>query len=150
LSRPDQGEADLRGWEWRYWNRLSHAAIGSFIRTSDDPVRLTGPIESFAVSPDGRLLAIFDKEGLAIFDSPQRLRRFRLNGPVPSLASTGANSLGSGTFEGLSFRRDGRHIAVAGLVLRDGRPQRVLQTRDLSDGRLVWSTDLPIGHVLTL
>lgn len=50
--RPAPGEADLRGWEWRYlWQECRSDALSEL-------TRYPGPVYSVAYSPDGKRLAV--------------------------------------------------------------------------------------------
>jgi serine/threonine protein kinase len=64
--RPQAGQADLRGWEWRYlWQRCR----------SDEQAHLTNsiPAERVAYSPDGRWLAVRDEHAfLTLWDTRSR------------------------------------------------------------------------------
>ena len=60
-TRPREGETDLRGFEWYYWDRLSHA----FLLEAKGH---TGSIHSVAFSPDGKRLA---SAGGDQFDPPR-------------------------------------------------------------------------------
>ena len=62
-QRPQPGQSDLRGWEWRYlWGQTRNDALSVLCETSE--------IESLAVSADGRWLAIglVHKDGLFVWD----------------------------------------------------------------------------------
>src|SRR5262249_48168462 len=62
-QRPQPGQKDLRGWEWRYlWQQSRSDALLTLCQKSE--------IESLAVSADGRWLAIglVHKGGLFVYD----------------------------------------------------------------------------------
>ena len=62
-QRPQPGQKDLRGWEWRYlWQQTRSDALFTLCQKSE--------IESLAASADGRWLAIslVHKGGLSVFD----------------------------------------------------------------------------------
>ncbi len=66
-QRPQPGQKDLRGWEWRYlWQQTHSDALLSLCRKSE--------IESLAVSADGNWLAIglVRKDGLFVWDLKTR------------------------------------------------------------------------------
>ena len=63
-QRPQPGESDLRGWEWRYlWGQTRSDALSVLCEKSSE-------IESLAISADGRWLAIGveRKDGLFVWD----------------------------------------------------------------------------------
>ncbi|HEY4301020.1 MAG TPA: WD40 repeat domain-containing protein [Candidatus Didemnitutus sp.] len=65
LQRPQPGQTDLRGWEWRYlWQQTRSDALATVFRNGN------GEINSLAVSPDDRLLAIgiYHQGGVIIQD----------------------------------------------------------------------------------
>jgi WD40 repeat protein len=66
-QRPQPGQKDLRGWEWRYlWHQTHSDALLTLCEKS--------AIESLAVSPDGNWLAIglVRKDGLFVWDLKTR------------------------------------------------------------------------------
>ena len=66
-QRPQPGQSDLRGWEWRYlWQQTRSDALSVLCKTSE--------IQSLSVSADGRWLAIglVHKEGLYVWDLQTR------------------------------------------------------------------------------
>lgn len=66
--RPQTGQEDLRGWEWRYlWRQCRSDALFTLCQTSN---RLSG----LAVSPDGKLIAVGDTFAgeLSVWDSESR------------------------------------------------------------------------------
>jgi WD40 repeat protein/serine/threonine protein kinase len=67
-QRPQPGQKDLRGWEWRYlWRQTRSDALFTLGQE-------TSEIFSLAVSPDSNLLAagMRDQGGLAVWDLPTR------------------------------------------------------------------------------
>jgi eukaryotic-like serine/threonine-protein kinase len=67
-QRPQLGQKDLRGWEWRYlWQQTHSDALFTLCQKSE--------IESLAVSADGNWLAIglVRKDGLFVWDLKTRL-----------------------------------------------------------------------------
>ena len=68
-QRPQPGQKDLRGWEWRYlWQQTRSDAKATLYQ--DD----NGEIDSVAVSPDGRMLAagLFHAGGIRVWDLATR------------------------------------------------------------------------------
>jgi WD40 repeat protein/tRNA A-37 threonylcarbamoyl transferase component Bud32 len=68
--RPRPGEADLRGWEWRYlWRECRSDALSELCRYSNS-------VYSVAYAPDGKTLAVagFVKWFVEIWDVPGRRR----------------------------------------------------------------------------
>jgi WD40 repeat protein/tRNA A-37 threonylcarbamoyl transferase component Bud32 len=66
-QRPQPGEVDLRGWEWRYlWGQTRSDALSVLCQKTE--------IESLAVSSDGRWLAIgvVHRDGLFVWDLQTR------------------------------------------------------------------------------
>jgi WD40 repeat protein len=66
-QRPQPGEVDLRGWEWRYlWGQTRSDALSVLCKKTE--------IESLAVSSDGRWLAIgvVHRDGLFVWDLQTR------------------------------------------------------------------------------
>ena len=67
-QRPEPGQRDLRGWEWRYlWQQTRSDALFTLCRQSSE-------IESLAASPDGRWLAVgvTHQDGLLVYDLQTR------------------------------------------------------------------------------
>jgi len=67
-QRPQPGQRDLRGWEWRYlWQQTRSDALFTLCQHSSE-------IESLAASPDGRWLAVgvTHKDGLLVYDLQTR------------------------------------------------------------------------------
>jgi WD40 repeat protein len=66
-QRPDRGQEDLRGWEWRYWERLSHGPDRTHLaHTGPDRQRGTsgpGDVSALAYRPDGRRYASGGDDG---------------------------------------------------------------------------------------
>jgi WD40 repeat protein/serine/threonine protein kinase len=73
-QRPQPGQRDLRGWEWRYlWQQCRSDALSNLCQQSSE-------IFSLAVSQDGQWLAMgeFYKGGLSVWDWRTRQELFRL------------------------------------------------------------------------
>jgi WD40 repeat protein/serine/threonine protein kinase len=67
-QRPQPGQSDLRGWEWRYlWQQTRSDALFTLCQQSSE-------IESLAVSADGRWLAVglAHKGGVLVYDLQTR------------------------------------------------------------------------------
>ncbi|MCX6925643.1 MAG: protein kinase, partial [Verrucomicrobia bacterium] len=60
---PRPGEEDLRGFEWHYWDRLSHSSLLDLKAHS-------GPVTSVAFSPDGKRLASGSRDPFKIPYAP--------------------------------------------------------------------------------
>ena len=63
-QRPQPGQKDLRGWEWRYlWQQTRSDALFTLCQES-------GEIDSLAASSDGNWLAVGleDRGGLSVWD----------------------------------------------------------------------------------
>jgi eukaryotic-like serine/threonine-protein kinase len=72
-QRPQPGQKDLRGWEWRYlWQQCRSDALFTLCQESNE-------IESLAVSHDGQWLAIGQQRGgLSVWDLRTRRQVVRL------------------------------------------------------------------------
>jgi len=101
-QRPQPGQRDLRGWEWRYlWQQCRSDVLFTLCQESNE-------VDSLAVSQDGQWLAIGEfRGGLAVWDLLTRQELIRLakdEGLVraafsptePLLAFASATSLSSG------------------------------------------------------
>ena len=136
-QRPQPGQKDLRGWEWRYlWQQTRSDATFTLCQESSE-------IFSLAVSPDGSLLAagMRDQGGLAVWDlrkrqvlihlaNKERLVRAAFSPTEPLLAFTSSTAPSSGPaagdFTALEHRdaTDGRRIALGCRVHGIGVRQR--------------------------
>jgi len=75
-----RGEADLRGWEWRYlWQECRSDALGELCRYPD-------AAHSVAYSPDGKTLAVATSRLVEIWDVPGHRR-------IPNLAPNGSHAV---------------------------------------------------------
>jgi WD40 repeat protein/serine/threonine protein kinase len=102
-QRPQPGQKDLRGWEWRYlWQQTRSDALFTLGQESSE-------IFSLAVSPDGSLLAagVRDGGGLAVWDlrtrqvlthlvNKEQLVRAAFSPTDPLLAFTSSTAPASG------------------------------------------------------
>ena len=73
-QRPQPGQKDLRGWEWRYlWQQTRSDALFTLCRKSTE-------INSLALSPDGHWLAVGvrHRDGLSVWDLRTRQELVRL------------------------------------------------------------------------
>jgi eukaryotic-like serine/threonine-protein kinase len=73
-QRPQAGQKDLRGWEWRYiWQQTHSDALFTLCQESAE-------INSLAVSPDGLWLAVgaYHQGGLTVWDLRTRQQLFHL------------------------------------------------------------------------
>ena len=71
-QRPQSGEQDLRGWEWRYlWQQCRSDALFTLCQG-------TNPVGPLAVSPDGKWIAVDEVGGLSIWDLQTRRDIVRL------------------------------------------------------------------------
>jgi WD40 repeat protein/serine/threonine protein kinase len=72
-QRPQPGQRDLRGWEWRYlWQQCHSDALFTLCQKSSE-------IESLAVSQDGQWLAIGQaRGGISVWDLRTRQQVFQL------------------------------------------------------------------------
>lgn len=88
---PQPGEPDLRGWEWRYLWKVSRRDPGVELKVGK-------PIISLALLPDGKSIAVGEKEGgFTLWDIPTATQLYEYPQPinrVPILDSTG-NSVGT-------------------------------------------------------
>ena len=88
--RPQPGQKDLRGWEWRWlWSQCRGDA-------SSELLHGTNSMRALALSPDGKLLAVqegFKPASLAVMDisnlaTPREMARFA-DGHDPAFSSSG-------------------------------------------------------------
>jgi WD40 repeat protein/predicted Ser/Thr protein kinase len=131
--QPPAGQPDLRGFEWRYlWNICRD---GSFLTVSN----LESSLQSLAVSPDGRLVAVVgDQPDVLLWNVAERKIEARLP------ASAGNDCV--------AFSPDGRYVAVAGadttihiLAAADGHAVEILAGHAHPAGQVSFS---PNGNYL--
>ena len=142
LMRPDPGEADLRGWEWRYLWKLGHEDRFSLQAQEGD-----GFID-VAFSPDGQTLATLEIKGLIKFWDRHTGKLRRITGLVNRDQMA---NLDRGVIA-IAFSPDGRTLAGPGpdasLVLYavetglpifhfEGQPGAVLSLAWSPDGRIL-------------
>jgi serine/threonine protein kinase/WD40 repeat protein len=130
-QRPRPGEPDLRGFEWHYYQRLTHADL----RTLDLSTELLSGYGDTLLSPDGsRFAAVtpLDKEGTAF-----RVRVWEL-ATGKEVFSARADIGTAGTAR-LAFSRDGKRLALAEVAMnfRQGSREMAPQAGRLS----VWDCD---------
>ncbi|HVO33593.1 MAG TPA: WD40 repeat domain-containing protein, partial [Elusimicrobiota bacterium] len=154
-QRPQPGEKDLRGWEWRYlWGQTRSDALYTLCQES-------GEINSLAVSPDGLSLAVgnYHRGGVSLWDLRTRRMEVRLSEDAgaaraafsptePLLAYAATDS--SGPAQGkptLHLWNTATRQTVADVPLDDTRCEAVVFSKD---GRtLLTATALvgPGGHI---
>jgi WD40 repeat protein/serine/threonine protein kinase len=90
--RPQPGEPDLRGWEWRYlWRECRSDALGELCRHSN-------AVYSVAYSPDGRTLAVAGGF-VDLWDLPSRKRIANLQTTGHMVAFSRNNLLAADSYE---------------------------------------------------
>jgi eukaryotic-like serine/threonine-protein kinase len=72
----EPGATDYRGFEWYYWDRMSHRELLTF--------KASGAIRHVAFSSDGRRLATAGAGGLQVWNSPNGQALFTLKGEALS------------------------------------------------------------------
>jgi eukaryotic-like serine/threonine-protein kinase len=137
LLRPDPGEPDLRGWEWRYLWQLTH----------EDRLTLRAQEDRFvdvAFSPDGQTLAGLELKGrIQLWDR----KSGRLRQTTGVMTEGRRADLGKG-ISALAFSPDSRSLAGPGpddcLVLYavdTGRPTLRFEGAPGAIQKLAWSLD---------
>jgi WD40 repeat protein/serine/threonine protein kinase len=127
-QRPQPGQKDLRGWEWRYlWQQTRSDALFTLCQKSSE-------IESLAVSADGRWLAVgvAHKGGVSVWDLQTRRESVRL-------ADSDQNVL-------VTFSPTGPLLAFSSETLPDeGAVRNTLHLWNAATREMV--ADLPLDHL---
>jgi WD40 repeat protein len=133
LLRPNPGEPDLRGWEWRYLWQLAHEDRLTLLARKEDL------FADVAFSPDKPFLASLERKG-----------RIQLWDPVTgqSLRTMGVTTRGEDAdlrqgVGALAYSPDGRTLAGPG-------PDASLQLYAVDSGRTIFRFEGPPGAVLDL
>ena len=129
--RPQPGEGDLRGWEWRYLWQESHGDAHLQLCQNSEP------IQGLAVSSDGALLAIHaGRRDLAIWDL-QSQRLIERISPPQEVADGCLDTIAfspHGSILALGYRPDSHAPSGARVFLHDVRAGRLLAKLPV-DGR---------------
>ena len=84
-QEPADGEDDLRGFEWHYWDRIAHGAPSS-LTAGGSQVQ----VNNIGYTPDGKRLVAADQSGeVHIWNAETNVREQRLqiaDGPLVALA----------------------------------------------------------------
>ena len=135
--RPEPGEVDLRGWEWRYlWQECRSDALGELCRYPNSAY-------SVAYSPDGKMLAVAGvvQEFVDIWDVPGRRRIANLQPKEGSLVafSPRGDLLATGAGKQIRLWRTGTWDLVHQIPLADN----VLVLRFSPDGTRLAGLSIP-------
>jgi len=126
-QRPQSGQKDLRGWEWRYlWQQTRSDALSTLCQDSSE-------INTLAVSPDGNLLAVGvrHRRGVTIWDLRTRKELVRL--------------AENESFARAAFSPSGSILAlVSSTVSPSGLPQLTLRLWNAATRQMV--AELPLGQ----
>lgn len=126
--RPDAGEPDLRGWEWRYlWQRCRSDALFSLGTNTDW-------VQKLEASPDGRFVAVSTRERPG-FDLFSLSTRSAIGHFLPSNAVTT-----------LSFSPDSQSLIVAHTDRSASKSRYRIGVLDLAttSWRSDWPSDQPV------
>jgi WD40 repeat protein len=99
---PRPGEEDLRGFEWHYWDRLSHSS-------RLDLKGHSGPVTSVAFSPDGKRLASGSSDPFVIPSAPGEVKVWDAPGGELLLTLKGHTA----PVNCVAFSPDGKRLASA-------------------------------------
>jgi WD40 repeat protein len=163
---PSPGQRDRRGFEWFYYTHETEGQQAAVL------FQQSRPFTGFAVSPDGKMVALRDPEEIKIFDVARRevvqrwtfpegkVIRFRIAPDGTSLAigttndvellniATGqATVLATGRYDVLSFAT-GRHWIALGRYLLPPREPKVVEIWDYEQVHLLHSILQPGGPLL--
>jgi eukaryotic-like serine/threonine-protein kinase len=129
LLRPAPGEADLRGWEWRYLWQLSH----------EERLTLRAKADNFlavAFSPDGKTLAAVEWQGrIELWDRQTGESKLTTGVTTNGRRADLASGVGA-----LAFSPDGRSLAGPG-------PEDSLMLYEVDTGLSTLSFEGPPGAV---
>ena len=99
---PQPGETDLRGFEWHYWDRLTHSS-------RLDLKGHSGPVTSVAFSPDGKRLASASRDPFRIPSAPGEVKVWDAMSGQETLTLKGHTA----PVNCVAFSPDGKRLASA-------------------------------------
>ncbi len=127
-SRPQPGETDLRGFEWHYWDRLSHWSLL-------DLKGHTGRVTSVAFSADGkRLASASDDHTVKVWDATSGQETLTLKGHTGPVMS-------------VTFSADGKQLASCGLV-SNGENASISSAPSEVEGKVFSPGSLALSKIL--